>query len=199
MCGTSIHSSTVDEILQTVLSLSWTRIHHYTALHTQLVHHTIHAAASNEEKAQRPSQVNSPEMDTPEQVAAAKRYQQKRLEARRKKEAAQQREMQRLVEDRRSMELELEERRGSQAGAGRTDSASSSEVEALMVKRVGRIKKRYDKKLAVLQEELDDLREDFYYQRRQLVESAMEQEKDSKLFEAICYSILPERDVRKVL
>jgi hypothetical protein len=72
-------------------------------------------------------------------------------------------------------------------------------VEALMVKRVGRIKKRYDKKLAVLQEELDDLREDFYYQRRQLVESAMEQEKDSKLFEAICYSILPERDVRKVL
>jgi len=143
--------------------------------------------------------VNSPEMDTPEQVAAAKRYQQKRLEARRKKEAAQQREMQRLVEDRRSMELELEELRGSQAGAGRTDSASSSEVEALMVKRVGRIKKRYDKKLAVLQEELDDLREDFYYQRRQLVESAMEQEKDSKLFEAICYSILPERDVRKVL
>ena len=97
------------------------------------------------------------------------------------------------------MELELEELRGSQAGAGRTDSASSSEVEALMVKRVGRIKKRYDKKLAVLQEELDDLREDFYYQRRQLVESAMEQEKDSKLFEAICYSILPEKDVRKVL
>lgn len=181
------------------LSLSLSRIHHYTALYTQLVHHTIHAAASNEEKAQRPSQVNSPEMDTPEQVAAAKRYQQKRLEARRKKEAAQQREMQRLVEDRRSMELELEELRGSQAGAGRTDSASSSEVEALMVKRVGRIKKRYDKKLAVLQEELDDLREDFYYQRRQLVESAMEQEKDSKLFEAICYSILPERDVRKVL
>lgn len=136
--------------------------------------------------------------DTPEQVAAAKRYQQKRMEARRKKEAAQQREMQRLVEERRSMELELEELRVSQAGAGRTDSAPGAEVEALILKRVGRVKKRYDKKLAALQEELDDLSEDFYYQRRQLVESAMEQEKDSKLYEAICYSILPERDVRKV-
>jgi len=161
------------------------------------VHHTINAT-NIEEKAVRPSQIEVLEIETPEQVAAAKRYQQKRLEARRKKEAAQQREMQRILEERRSMELELEELRVSQAGAGRADSAGNSDVEALIVKRVSRIKKKYDKKLALLHEELDDLREDFYYQRRQLVESAMEQEKDCKLYEAICYSIMPERDVRKV-
>jgi hypothetical protein len=41
-------------------------------------------------------------------------------------------------------------------------------------------------------------KQDFYYQRKQLMDAVIEQEKDTKLYEQICQSILNEKDLKKV-
>lgn len=40
--------------------------------------------------------------------------------------------------------------------------------------------------------------QDFYFQRKQLMDAMLEQEKDAKLYELICKSILSEKDLKKV-
>ena len=40
--------------------------------------------------------------------------------------------------------------------------------------------------------------QDFYYQKKQLTDALIEQEKDSKLFEQICKALLGDKDFKKV-
>lgn len=40
--------------------------------------------------------------------------------------------------------------------------------------------------------------QDFSYQRRQFVEAATEQEKDLRLYQLICESVLSEKDLKRV-
>ena len=115
------------------------------------------------------------EIETAEEVAATKKYQQKRLDAKKKKEAAKQREMQRILEEKKNIEMELEELRTSQTSRMEANSStmSDTDMEAIVMKKVNKLKKKYEKKLLSTQEELADLREDFYYQRKQLVEGTL--------------------------
>ncbi len=41
--------------------------------------------------------------------------------------------------------------------------------------------------------------QDFYYQRKALMDALVEQEKDTKLYEQICRSLLTERDFKKLV
>lgn len=68
-----------------------------------------------------------------------------------------------------------------------------------VLKKMSKIKKRYEKKLLAAEEELQEIREDFYYQRKQLLDAVIEQEKDTKLYEQICQSILNEKDLKKII
>ena len=40
--------------------------------------------------------------------------------------------------------------------------------------------------------------QDFSFQRRQFMEAAAEQEKDTRLYELICQSVLSEKDLKRV-
>lgn len=122
------------------------------------------------------------------------RYKEQRLKAKKKKEAMKQREMQRILEEKKAVEMELEEFRIAALEADQN--AADSEA---IVKKMTKMKKRYEKKLATVKDELDDLREDFYYQRKQLMDAMVEQEKDAKLYELICRSVLTDKDLRKIL
>jgi len=157
-----------------------------------------------------------------EEEEAARVYQVRREEARRKKEIHQAKEMQRIVEEKRAMEEELEDLRASttrgSSGAANASmglhgtspspstatslnnmaSAQVAEVTATLNKKMSRMKKRYEKKLAEAKEALEDLQEDFSYQRKQFMDAATEQEKDVRLYELICQSVLSEKDLKKV-
>ena len=112
-----------------------------------------------------------------EEAEAARNYQLRREEARKKKEAQQARELQRMLEERRVMEEELEALRGSRSSsrgyaeevadkgannnssAGSTVAAAVAEVQSAMAKKMGRMKKKFEKKLAAAKEALEDLQE----------------------------------------
>jgi hypothetical protein len=66
-------------------------------------------------------------------------------------------------------------------------------------KKIQKLKKKYEKKVVALSEELEEVREDFAYQRKQLMDAVVEQEKDTRLYEAICRSLVSERDLQKIL
>ena len=157
-----------------------------------------------------------------EEEEAARVYQLRREEARRKKEAYQAKELQRVLEEKKAMEEELEElrvstTRGSSGAANNAQgllgtspspsngasqnniaAAQIAEVTATMNKKLSRMKKRYEKKLSAAKEALEDLQEDFSFQRKQFVDAATEQEKDVRLYEMICQSVLSEKDFKKV-
>jgi hypothetical protein len=156
-----------------------------------------------------------------EEEEAARVYQIRREEARRKNEIHQAKEMKRILEEKRNMEEELEELRESTTRAGSSAAgtpaqglhgtspstgnsmnnmagAQAAEVQAMMNKKLSRMKKRYEKKLSAAKEALEDLQEDFSYQRKQFLEAATEQEKDVRLYELICQSVLSEKDLKRV-
>jgi membrane-associated HD superfamily phosphohydrolase len=89
-------------------------------------------------------------------------------------------------------------------------------------KKMAKMKKRFEKRLGAALDDLNDMRDvsivpdyarllvllffsllilpsqDFYYQRKQLMDAMVEQEKDTKLYESICRSLLSEKDMKKV-
>lgn len=104
---------------------------------------------------------------TLEQIKAEERdleaYRQRRQAAKKKREAQKQKEMQRIVDEKQSMEEELEELRlmvaqGQNSNASAA-AAASAESEALLTKKITKIRKKYEKKLNAAKEELEDLRE----------------------------------------
>ena len=66
--------------------------------------------------------------------------------------------MQRIMEEKRQVEEELEELRNN-VNIQAQQMMSVEEVNALILKKVNKIKKKYEKKLLQAHEELEDLRE----------------------------------------
>ena len=81
--------------------------------------------------------------------------------------------------------------------SGANDQSVSAERDQL-VKKLNKMKKKYNNKISSLKEEMEEMRDDFYFQRQQLMDAMTEQEKDAKLYELICQSVLSEKDLRRV-
>ena len=64
---------------------------------------------------------------------------------------------------------------------------------------INKIKKKYEKKLQQAKKEVEDAREEFYFEQQLLLESLMEQRRDMRLLELICESVVPANELRNVL
>eukprot|EP01040_Poterioochromonas_malhamensis_P004395 gene4395-4711_t len=144
---------------------------------------------------------------TPEQIAEEERqiqlYKERKLQAKKRREEKQQREVQKILDEKKQVENELEELKQNLLIEKQQQQArpmtSEEDLEEFANKKVQKLKKRYEKKLAAAKEELEDLRDDFYYQRKQLMDAALEQEKDCKLYEIICRSLIGDRELKKIV
>lgn len=127
-------------------------------------------------------------------------YQEKRVKDKKKKEEKRKEEMKKILDEKRAVEDELEELKSSlSTNPQRKDEPSNSANDSEIVKKMTKMKKRYEKKMTNLEEELEEVREDFYFQRKQLMDAMLEQEKDIKLYELICKALLSEKDFRKII
>lgn len=127
--------------------------------------------------------------ETPEQEEerkeAARRHKERRQKMKERRKQRQQEEMNRVVEEKQAMEEALEElRQSTQSSADQTEK---------------KLKKKYEKKIQALRSELDDAQDDFNYQRQQLMDTIKEQEKDCKLYEQICRSLLSEKEFKRMV
>eukprot|EP01034_Spumella_vulgaris_P021570 gene21570-27608_t len=167
---------------------------------------------ANMKKLDSPVKAPPSKEEREQEEEALKKYKERRVKAKKKREAQQQQEMQRIMEEKRSMEEELEELRQSAVAASNnntsraytpntpiTNSSDTMGDNSATLKKMARMKKRYEKRLGAALDELNDMRDDFYYQRKQLMDAMVEQEKDTKLYESICQSLLSERDLKKIV
>ncbi len=120
-------------------------------------------------------------MKTKEQIEedeqAVQAYKERKLRAKKKREEKQQREMQKILDEKRQIEEELEELKNNlltekqqpltqqAATAAKPSSANSKsadsedELDNIAGKKLSRLKKRYEKKLAAAKEEIEFLRD----------------------------------------
>jgi hypothetical protein len=133
-------------------------------------------------------------------------YKERKQRAKQKREEKQRREMQRVLDEKKLMEEELEELRfSSQQQQQYSQFSQAQQLPSLSddpqasEKKIQKLKKKYEKKIGALGEELEEVREDFAYQRKQLMDAVVEQEKDTRLYEAICRSLISDRDLQKIL
>lgn len=142
-----------------------------------------------------------------EKQAAADAFKQRKLKAKKKREARDA-ELRRIQAEKQQLEDEMEELRRSvdaRADSAGDDSGHNATEKGVMLdeveleKRLSKMKKKYDKKLVAIRSENEELREEFAYQRLNLMETIKEQEKDMKLFEQICRSLLTEKDFKKMV
>lgn len=149
-------------------------------------------------------------LKTPEQIAEEEKqiqeYKERKKRAKKRREEKQQREVQKILEEKKQIEEELEElkqnllvEKASSAVPSPNPINTEEELDDYANKKLQKLKKRYEKKLQASKEELEDLRDDFYYQRKQLMDAMLEQEKDCKLYEMICRAVLGERELKKVI
>ena len=134
-----------------------------------------------------------------EQIEAAKRLKERRKEAKRKREAKRKAQVERAQADRAAMEEELEDLRISAQGALGEAAQSTEDVKEEARRKLVKLKRRYEKKVAASRAEVDDIIEEASFQRNQLMESLREQEKDCRLYEAICLAVLSEQDLQKLV
>lgn len=64
---------------------------------------------------------------------------------------------------------------------------------------INKIKKKYEKKLQQAKKEVEDAREEFYFEQQLLLESLMEQRRDMRLLELICEAVVPTNELRNVI
>ena len=76
---------------------------------------------------------------------------------------------------------------------------TEEEMEEIVEKRVTKLKKKYQKQIAALKSDLQEVKDEFSYQRQMLVDALSEQEKDSKLFEMACRMLLSDREMKKLV
>ena len=126
------------------------------------------------------------ELAEQERAEAEKRLKERRQRNKEKRQRRQQAELDQILQEKQAMEEELTELKNS------TD-------EAAIDKRIKKVKKHYEKKIQAIKNELDDAKEEFYFQRQNLVENLQEQEKDIKLYEQICKAAIPEKELKKLL
>ena len=100
------------------------------------------------------SQVNPiTQADEAEREAAKKHLKERRLKAKKKREAKQQEELALVVMERQAMEEELEELKLAAVAEG------EEKVNDLMAKRIIKMKKKYEKKIREMRAELTDAAE----------------------------------------
>jgi hypothetical protein len=146
------------------------------------------------------------EEDLAREAESIREYKERKQRAKQKREEKAKREIQRVLDEKKMVEEELEELRMSsqqqqqqqqyqhtQPGTAGGEDGSAGEKKLL------KLKKKYEKRVQSLKEELDEVREDFAYQRKQLMDAVVEQEKDTRLYEAICRSLVTERDLQKLI
>jgi hypothetical protein len=106
-----------------------------------------------------------------------------------------------LKQDKDSLEGELEELRmaliqtqekASEGNRAMVDAHLSSEQI------IGKIKKKYEKKLQQAKLELEDTKDEFYNEQQLLLESLMEQRRDMRLLELICETVLQPSELKNV-
>lgn len=95
-----------------------------------------------------------------EEEEAGARYRERKQRAKKKREE-QQREMERILEEKKAVEDELEGLRQGQlmAAAEQKGSGSGKGDEDVLVQKLNRMKRKYEKKLEASKEELEELRE----------------------------------------
>lgn len=138
-----------------------------------------------------------------ERMEADRVHKERRAIARKRREAQQQRELLQVLDEKRAMEDELEELRqsvsvsvsSSLAGGG----GQGGESEEMAVKKLNKLRKKYDKKLSSLRQEIVDLKDEYSSERLLMMEVMDEQKKDAKLYEQICQSLLSEKDLKKLI
>eukprot|EP01033_Poteriospumella_lacustris_P008690 gene8690-6249_t len=147
------------------------------------------------------------EEDLAREAESIREYKERKQRAKQKREEKAKREIQRVLDEKKMVEEELEELRMSsqqqqqqqQQQYQHTQPGTAGEDGSAGEKKLLKLKKKYEKRVQSLKEELDEVREDFAYQRKQLMDAVVEQEKDTRLYEAICRSLVTERDLQKLI
>lgn len=139
------------------------------------------------------------EEKTAEQMEIAAKLKERRLRAKKKKEAKRLAKMERIAAEKRAMEEEMEDI--LEKGQGQLDQLTGTVEEQAKehYRKLVKLKRRYEKKLQASRTEVDEIMEEATYQRQQLLDSLREQEKDTRLYEEICLSLMPESELRKIV
>lgn len=167
------------------------------SLQSKLVHHSSLSNLLSEKTATDNNNGNTvqPVPVDPKQKAeldeAKKRYKERKLEAKRKREIKQkqmQEEMQKILDEKNEEMEELQK-------ANYTGQSQLDKLEA----KYSKIKKRYEKKLNILQMELDDVNDELYNQRQLMQDSLVSQDHDLKLYEQICRQLLSDKEFNRIV
>ncbi len=120
--------------------------------------------------------------------------------AKRKKEQKAKLELERVNKEKKAMQDEMDELRDLVTSAPQKNSneKQAEDAEALEAK-VRAIRKKANKQIKVKQRELDDYREEFYIEKENLLDEIRQQNRDMRLFEMICQSLLGEKEFKRAL
>lgn len=169
------------------------RIHQ---MENMLVNHYETAVQDASSLVKEPSVKVKTSAELQEEEVAGRAYRERKNQAK-KKQQEQKAALARVVEEKRMMEDELEELRGAVADKGPA-AASDAGLEEAWAKKVAKMKRKQEKRLEAMREEMEDMRDEFSYQRKLLLDGMIEQEKDAKLYELICKAVLTDKDLNKV-
>lgn len=101
----------------------------------------------------------APKQLSKEEEEAQRRYKERRLKAKTKRDERQQRELQQALDERNSMEEELEDLRQTAISVAPSSANSANVDEGPVMKKLTKMKKKYEKKLQTCKEEMEDMRE----------------------------------------
>ena len=101
------------------------------------------------------------------------------------------------------MEEELEELKNAAGAGGASAPAgtmySEEQVNDMVERRTAKLRKKYEKRITGLKADLQEVTDEFQYQRQMLADALAEQEKDGKLFETACRALLSDREMKKLV
>ena len=101
------------------------------------------------------------------------------------------------------MEEELEELKNAAGAGGAAMPAGTmyteEQVNEMVEKRTLKLRKKYEKRIGTLKADLQEVNDEFQYQRQMLADALAEQEKDGKLFETACRALLSDREMKKLV
>jgi hypothetical protein len=134
--------------------------------------------------------------ETEEQREAKERLKERRKKARTRRDLKKEREIELARLAAAAAEEEMEELKMQQKGV---QQEVGDEIRDEARKKLIKLKRKYEKKIQVARSEVDDIIEEASYQRGQLLESLRESDKDARMYEAICLSIMSERELKKIM
>ena len=124
--------------------------------------------------------------DATERADAAKRLKERRQKAKAKRKAREAAEMLRIKQEKEALEEELQA----------LGNAEEAKVE--LERKLRTIRKKYERRLQAAQQEVEDVRADSGYQYSQLLDAYRENERETKLFEAIARALAGDKEFKRV-